>query len=92
MAIETLEIRVKSPRQIRELMRAADREHLSTERYVKQVIAEHLERIKRIEKSSFFELAAPLREALKGKTEEELDALVKEARARRKSRHRRHSS
>jgi hypothetical protein len=82
MPAQNLEIRIASAKQRGELQRAAEREGMSTEKYLKQVVVNHLDRIRRIEKSSFFELNAPLREALGGKSEEELDALVDAARAR----------
>jgi hypothetical protein len=89
MATATLEIRNLPSTQVNELKRAADREGLSTEKYLKRMIESHLERIKRIESSSFFELAAPIRKTLKGKTEEELDGIVEAVRARRRSKKRR---
>lgn len=88
MPTEILEIRNIPPRQFSALKRAADREGLSTEMYLKRMIESHLERVKRIESASFFELAAPIRKALKGKTEEELDAMVDAARGRRRAKRR----
>ena len=89
MAAHTLEIRNLPAKRLGELKRAADREGVSTEHYLKRVLVDHLERIGRIEHSSFAELAAPLRKQLGGKSEEELDALVDAARARRRRKNRR---
>lgn len=54
MPTETLGIRNVPAKQLSELRRAAVKEGVSTEKYIKQVIAAHLERIRRIQRSSFF--------------------------------------
>jgi hypothetical protein len=92
MPSETLEIRNVPAKQLSQLKRAATRQGISFEKYVKRVLLDHLDRMRRIEESSFFELAGPLRKALAGKTEEQLDALVEAARARRRENRRRRRS
>ena len=86
MATATLQIPRMAQSQLTALRRIAQRDGMTTEEYVKQLIQRDLELDAEVQSKSFFELAAPLTEALKGKSEEELDAMVKAARARRRAR------
>ena len=72
-------------KQVNALKREADRKGVSTQKYVKDVIEEHLARIERIQKSTFEELGHAYREGLRGKTEAELDSIVESVRRRRRA-------
>ena len=77
MATATLQIPRMAQSQLTALRRIAQRDGMTTEEYVKQLIQRDLELDAEVQSKSFFELAAPLTEALMGKSEEELDAMVK---------------
>ena len=79
--LEKLKLPVKK---LGEFKREANRRGVSAEAYLKEVVEDHLDRMKRIQNSTFFELAAPIREALKGLSEPEIDAMVDKARKSRR--------
>ncbi len=79
--LEKLKLPVKK---IDEFSREANRRGVSTEQYLKEVVEDHLDRMKQIQNSTFFESAAPIREALKGLSEPEIDAMVDKVRKERR--------
>jgi hypothetical protein len=85
----TIQLRDLSGRKLSALRRAAERQGITPEQYVKDLIDEELTRIDRASRTTFDEAAGPFREAFRGVSEAELDALVDAARKRR---HRRQNS
>ena len=79
--LEKLKLPVKK---IGEFAREANRRGVSTEQYLKEVVEDHLDRMKRIQNSIFFESAGPIREALKGLSEPVIDAMVDKVRKERR--------
>lgn len=87
MATATATVRVGklAPKQLAALRRRAERDGMTPGEYVTRLIEDDLEINDDIRTTSLHALAVPWREALKGKSEQELDALVKSARDRRRA-------
>jgi hypothetical protein len=79
----TVQVRNLGQRKLSALRRAAQRQGITAEQYVKDLIDDDLSRMERASHTSFDEAAKPFREAFKGVSEAELDALVDAARKRR---------
>jgi hypothetical protein len=85
MSDTILELLKVPAKQVNALKREADRKGVSTQKYVKDVLEEHLARIERIQNSTFEQLGHVYRKGLSGKTEAELDAIVESVRRRRRA-------
>jgi hypothetical protein len=82
--LSTIELRDLSPRQLSEIRRRASTRGITPEQYIKSLIEHDLSNgRRRARRKSLFELAEPVRDALKDYTDEELDALVDSARGPR---------
>lgn len=74
--LEKLKLPVKK---IGEFAREANRRGVSTEQYLKEVVEDHLDRMKRIQNSTALESNAPRTSAVKKKAEEKIGASVDRA-------------
>ena len=79
---QTLQIPNVAIKKVKFLQQEADREGISTERYLKGLIDEQMERVANALRATFDELAKPFRAALKNVSDEEIDQMVKDARKR----------
>jgi hypothetical protein len=79
----TIQLRDLSRRQLSEIRRRASTRGITPEQYIKRLIEDDLSNGRRVRRKSLFELAEPVRDALKDYTDEELDALVDSARGPR---------
>jgi hypothetical protein len=76
----TFKVEKLSGQKLAAIKRRAREEGISTSEYIKQLIENDLELEREARTKSLQELAEPLHQALKGFSEEQLDALVEKAR------------
>jgi hypothetical protein len=76
-----LRVNYLAPRQAAAVKRKAERLGLSVDDYIRQLIEDDLALDRKARTTSLDELATPFRKALKGVSDDEIDRIVKNARA-----------
>ena len=77
---QTLQIPNVAIKKVKFLQQEADREGISTERYLKGLIDERIERLKQRRRPTFEEVAKPFRKAYGHLTDAQIDQIVDETR------------